>query len=110
MILTNLYEETRQMLEIHKKTFDDVEWIGIKSLAVFNKGKFIEEMKKIDYDSGYGSAEINSDLMLVGDDWWLERGEYDGAEWWKFQTVPTKPKKELTYEEADREYWGEDYE
>lgn len=24
-------------------------------------------------------------------DWWLERAEYDGAEWWDYMTYPTKP-------------------
>lgn len=29
---------------------------------------------------------------MAGDDWWLERAEYDGSEWWKFKTLPVEPK------------------
>ena len=42
----------------------------------------------INSDSGYGSAEIREDLVIVGKDWWLERDEYDGSEWWAFHTMP----------------------
>ena len=34
------------------------------------------------------------DLLIVGDDWWLERHEYDGAEWWEFKTLPCEPFEE----------------
>lgn len=27
--------------------------------------------------------------MVVGDDWWLERHEYDGSEWWEFKRLPS---------------------
>lgn len=29
--------------------------------------------------------------MIVGDDWWMERHEYDGSEWWEFKELPKKP-------------------
>ncbi len=100
----NLYKETQTILKIHEKSFNDVKWIGIQNIAVFDKENFIKEMKQINYDNGYGGAEINIDLVVVGDNWWLERGEYDGAEWWKFKTIPTKPKEKLTYSEIDQEW------
>jgi len=31
----------------------------------------------------------------VGDDWWLERHEYDGSEWWVFQKLPIKPQNKI---------------
>jgi hypothetical protein len=43
------------------------------------------------YDAGHGVVEISMSLKIVGDDWWLERGEYDGAEWWEFKTRPLRP-------------------
>ena len=36
---------------------------------------------------------MNCDIygyILFSDGSWLERREYDGAEWWKFMTLPTK--------------------
>lgn len=52
---------------------------------------FDEFLKASDfeYDSGYGTVGIIESLKIVGDDWWLERAEYDGSEWWEFKTVPT---------------------
>ena len=28
------------------------------------------------------------DLKIIGKDWWMERREYDGAEWWEFKKAP----------------------
>ena len=60
----------------------------------FTFEKFKESAKNIYYDSGYGSNEIPMNLVIVGDNWWLERAEYDGSEWWEFKTLPIKPDKE----------------
>jgi hypothetical protein len=40
-----------------------------------------------DYDSGYGGQELFGTLWLK-DGTWLSRGEYDGSEWWKHNTLP----------------------
>ena len=47
------------------------------------------------YDNGYGGNEVPLDLIVVGKDWWLERHEYDGAEWWEFKKLPVKPKQKI---------------
>jgi len=46
----------------------------------------------VEYDSGYGATKVAKDLVIVGEDWWLERCEYNGSEWWEFKTLPVKPK------------------
>lgn len=45
------------------------------------------------YDSGYGCECVDRELKVVGDDWWLERHEYDGSEWWEFKQKPTQTEK-----------------
>jgi hypothetical protein len=45
----------------------------------------------VNYDDGFGGNEIPLSLVVVGDDWWLERGEYDGSEWWEFKRLPPAP-------------------
>lgn len=47
-----------------------------------------KSQKKTTYDSGYGKSEVAEDLVIVGDGWWLERNEYDGAEWWEYKETP----------------------
>lgn len=42
------------------------------------------------YDNGYGGQELFGLVWLEGGAW-LERGEYDGSEWWEFKRTPTIP-------------------
>jgi len=41
------------------------------------------------------SGIIRNDLYVVGEDWWLERGEYDGSEWWEFKRLPECPPRAI---------------
>lgn len=59
---------------------------------------FIEIMKTIDYDDGYGTQEVEG-YIVFKDGTWLSRGEYDGSEWWVFNSIPKEPNwdvKEIT--------------
>jgi len=90
---TNLYIETVKVLEKNGKAIKDIVWVGTRE-ATIDKEQFLEEVKQTEYDNGYGGAEIALDLIIVGVDWWLSRGEYDGAEWWVFNTLPQRSKRE----------------
>src|SRR5690606_32307847 len=59
-----------------------------------------------DYDPGYGAPEVATDLMVVGDDWWLTRGEYDGSEWWEFNRLPDKPDAQRTVTTLSGGMWN----
>lgn len=82
----NLYEETMAILKEHDKTFDDVVAICGGEFQI-TKDNFIE-YSHTRYDGGYGAPEVAMDLVIVGADFWLERQEYDGLEWWEFKTMP----------------------
>lgn len=88
-MLTNLLNETMEILKqngrekqeiiavadsfTHKYIpWDEFEWIA----------------RNTDYDNGYGREEINANLIILGQDWWLERYIYDGAEWWEYKEIP----------------------
>ena len=93
--MQNLLDETIEKLKDYGKTLDDIVWFG--------NGKFridddIKDFLNVDYDSGYGGQEIACDLLLVGKDFWLERHEYDGSEWWEFKRFPNMP--EMTIKNA----------
>ena len=51
-------------------------------------------LQKLDfnYDSGYGMQEVDGTVWLMKDHTWLERGEYDGSEWWAYRECPKVPK------------------
>ena len=90
LLLMNLLLETQKALEENGKTSDDVEFVtdGVCSCPW---EVFAAQASTIDYDNGYGGAEINQSLQIVGKDWWLERHEYDGSEWWEYKTLPVLP-------------------
>lgn len=85
--MTNLWEETIEYLTQKGKTFDDVHFIQGATFQI-TKENFEQVAKHSNYNSGYGAAHVPVDLVLVGDGWWLEREEYDGAEWWVFKELP----------------------
>lgn len=86
--MDTLLEETRKELEQHDKTFDDVIFIGDNGRHTkMSVDKFIE-YSNIEYNNGYGIEEINTDLILVGKDFWLERHSYDDSEWWEYKSIP----------------------
>lgn len=85
--MTNLWEETTRMLAAHGKTFENVEYVQGSDFGI-TKENFEKVAKKSDYDSGFGAAEVADDLVVVGDNWWLERQEYDGSEWWEYKERP----------------------
>ena len=76
----------------YNKTWEDVLWIGGSEFTIS-----IEDFKLLankEYDSGYGSQKVATDLKVVGKDWWLERFEYDGAEGWEYKESPIKPSEQ----------------
>lgn len=89
--MANLWEETLKTLVDNGKTFDDVLFIQGDDFEI-TKVNFEEVAKKTNYDGGYGAQHVATDLVLVGKDWWIERYEYDGAEWWDFKSIPEKKK------------------
>jgi hypothetical protein len=86
----NLLQETIRDLEDHGKTTNDVLWVGSIDAGWLSWDEFAV-IADFEYDAGYGGQEIASDLVVVGNGWWLDRGEYDGSEWWNFQEPPKMP-------------------
>lgn len=84
--MINLLTETLTELEHRGKTPQDVLWVGDK----YKKTTWHDfaSIANFNYDNGYGCNEITSELVVVGKDFWLERGEHDGSEWWSFKTTP----------------------
>lgn len=91
--MSNFKQETLEELSEHGLRWEDVEFVQTDKIRVKDKNKFLEQMD-FDYDDGFGSQEIPSELVIVGKDWWLERHEYDGSEWWEFKRLPIKLKEE----------------
>lgn len=85
---------TRNLLQ---ETIEDLQLAGLSPSDVISvtDGKhscswevFAARAASCNYDAGFGSAEVNLHLKVVGSGWWLERHEYDGAESWAFKRPP----------------------
>lgn len=85
----NLLKETITSLGHYDLSPEDVLWIGIRDGSQTTNWKDFAIMADREYDEGYGGVEILETLVVVGKDWWLERHEYDGSEWWEYKTLPT---------------------
>jgi hypothetical protein len=85
----NLLKETKEAIRKKGYTFPDgVKAIQSKGLRISVR-RFTELAQETEYDNGYGSAVIAKDLVILMEDGtWFERGEYDGAEWWRYVKPP----------------------
>ena len=87
--MSNLLKETIELLENNNKKETDVKWVGTTTHKT--TWKDFESKADIEYNSSYGSSKVAQDLLIVGDNWWLERHEYDGSEWWEYKEIPKEP-------------------
>lgn len=69
---------------------DDVSYIELKQgYTPINLDLFLSELD-FNYDNGYGGQELFGTVWL-NNGVWLERGEYDGSEWWEIKEYPIIP-------------------
>ena len=92
-MIVNFLKDTLNKMEENGVSPDDV-------LYVFNSFGYcsweeFEKLANFDYNNGYGLVAIDLNLIVRGSDWWLERGEYDGSEWWEYKQMPNIEKKPL---------------
>ena len=95
----NLLEETINDIKYNCQTIEDIVFIGsLYSGHCCDWGEF-EALANIEYNEGFGSAEIASDLVIVfANGARMTRGEYDGSEWWEYHkpfVMPDEKKKIL---------------
>lgn len=104
--MSELLAETVAAIEENEHGVEDVVWVEWHDKRAWPKIESFSctwaEFATIAaerYDSGYGLAEIDEGLKVVGKDWWLERHEYDGSEWWEYKTMPVQPPNHRAPEE-----------
>lgn len=86
----NLLKETVEKLKYHGHAPEDVLWVGVYDGSETTNWEDFAIMADRVYDSGYGMVVVREELVIVGKDWWLERHEYDGSEWWEYKTLPKR--------------------
>lgn len=85
--MSNLLVDTRITIISNNKDVADVQWVGSSDGQLAITWDEFVIIADVDYDCSFGAAEIAIDLVVVGSNWWLERHEYDGSEWWEFKEI-----------------------
>lgn len=85
--MDNLWNETIRVLNDNKLSWDDVLYVACSDFLI-TKENFEEIAKVTNYDDGFGGTDVAEDLVIIGDNWWLSREEYDGSEWWRYNEKP----------------------
>ena len=92
----NLLQETRKAIALSGHSETDIVFIGSEVTGHQCSWQDYCEMANIEYHSGYGAAEVATDLLIVfSDGQKLWRGEYDGSEWWEYSQPFVKPEQSL---------------
>lgn len=89
--MNNLLKETKNILKQNGKKLSDIVWVGCREFQI-PMNEFIKCADQ-EYDAGFGSLYVAEDLLIVGSDFWLERHEYDGSEWWEYKELPQMPQE-----------------
>lgn len=100
----NLLKETNHVLKENGKSLKDIKWVGCNEFTIPLEN-FVNCADSV-YDNGYGAQEVATDLVVVGDNWWLERHEYDGSEWWEYKELPQQPSEERQVKRVIWDVWG----
>lgn len=82
----NLLKETEEILKDNGKKLSDI--IAVQGFEFGMPVDTFLKLADVEYDDGYGSSKVAEDLIVIGTDWWLERHEYDGSEWWEYKEIP----------------------
>lgn len=97
--MTNFLKETTSIMIDYNLNPIDIVYIGDGEYSC--TWEEFQTISDIEYNSGYGGAEINGYLMIVFNNGVeMRRGEYDGSEWWEvnvpFKLENLKEQKKLT--------------
>ena len=80
--MVNFLKETISVMNGYKLDPKEIIYIGDRKSSC--SWEEFQEIANVEYDNGYGGAEIIQDLIIVfknGVE--MYRGEYDGSEWWE---------------------------
>ena len=104
--MSNLLKETIDTLKSNGKDESNVLWVGDKDFKTTWEN--FKDIADVGDDNGFGSLSIAIDLIVMGDTFWLERGGYDGLEWWEYKSRdklnPTETRKMRTV--IKNGWWG----
>lgn len=75
----------------HEENYVQSDPISLKEGHTPEEYKEFLDKLNFEYDAGYGGQELFGTVWLMEDHIWLDRGEYDGSEWWAYNKCPQVP-------------------
>jgi hypothetical protein len=72
--------------------------INISSFVIKTHGVIFVQKQILHIMTDLVGVEIDMGLIVVGKDFWLERHEYDGSEWWEFKSIPMEPEETIEFD------------
>lgn len=92
----NLLKETKDIIEALHQNVDDIIFIGSEYSGRSCTWEEFCTLADFEYDSGYGSQKVATDLVIVfRDTTMMYREEYDGSEHWGIKRPFIMPKDRL---------------
>lgn len=100
-----LLDETIEAIQESGHRVEDIVFIGSLDGHSCTWDEF-QELANVEYDRGFGSAEVATDLIvLFSDGIYLKRGEYDGSEWWEYNPPISPPEERKPIKRLVGRYW-----
>jgi len=94
----DLLKETTEIMDRSNLFIEDIEYINYGddwdskiTMGSYDWEWFLEYCKDYtNYDNGYGTPKIGNIEIVFNNGTWLDRGEYDGSEWWDVLSTPER--------------------
>ena len=96
----------KELLGLLKRVNDSIKCASIRCGEEYSKDRTSIDLKEgyspteskeffhrldFEYDNGFGGQHVYGTIWLMKENTWLERGEYDGSEWWEYKECPIIP-------------------
>jgi hypothetical protein len=90
----NFKEEIIEKLKLHNYSVNDIAYVVVfdrkGNRHCVDANEFLEYAARINYDNGYGTDYIETNIQIVMKDGnYFSRNEYDGSEWFNLNIVPS---------------------
>jgi len=93
----NLLAETIDNLKMYYHDESQVLWVGSYDGRLCVSWEEFKEIAASVSKTSFGTDQIAEDIVIVGENWWLERHHDGSFSWWVHRQVPKKTRKHKSF-------------